>query len=69
MSILWPMMRDTKFSKSPPKYSHSGQKCTLLLGQGEIVLVVVWSLSHFTLKSTPSMNCVWIVTFVGHLHV
>ena len=25
MSILWPMMRDTKFSKNPPKYSHSGQ--------------------------------------------
>ena len=34
-----------------------------------MVLVVVWLLYHLTLKSTPSVNCVWIITFVGRLHV
>ena len=34
-----------------------------------MIFVVVWLLYHFTLKSTLSVNGVWIITFVGHLHV
>ena len=42
---------------------------SLLFGQNNMVLVVVWLLDHFTLKSTPSVNGVWIITFVSHLHI
>ena len=34
-----------------------------------MIFMVVWLLYQFTLKSSPSVNCVWIITFVGHLHV
>ena len=34
-----------------------------------MVFVIVWFLDPFTLKSTPSINGVWVITFVGHLHV
>ena len=34
-----------------------------------MIFVPVWLLCPFTLKSTPTVNCVWIITFVGHLHV
>ena len=30
--------------------------------------VIVWFLDHFTLKSTSSMNSIWIITFASHLH-
>ena len=47
----------------------SFKKCSLLYRQAEIIFVVVWFLDHFTLKSTPPMNGIWIITFVNHLHV
>ena len=34
-----------------------------------MVFVVIWLLDHFTLKSTPTVNGVWIILFVSHLHV
>ena len=43
--------------------------CPLHFGQAKMVLVVVWLFNHFALKSAPSVNCIWIITFVGHLHV
>ena len=61
-------MRATKFIKSLPQYSHPGH-FSLLPGQTEMVLEVVWPLYHFMLKSTPSVNGVWIITFVYHLHM
>ena len=33
-----------------------------------MVFVVIWFLDHFTLEPIPSMNVVWIVAFVNHLH-
>ena len=47
----------------------SFKKCPLLFRQAEMVFVVAWLLDHFTLKSTTSMNGIWIITFVSHLHV
>ena len=34
-----------------------------------MVFVIVWFLDHFTLEPIPSMNGVWIITFVDYLHV
>ena len=34
-----------------------------------MVFVIVWLFYHFTLKSTPLVNGVCIITFVSHLHV
>ena len=34
-----------------------------------MIFIVVWLLYHFKLKSTPSVNCVWIMTFFDHIHV
>ena len=31
--------------------------------------VIVWFLDHFTLEYVPSVNGVWIIGFVSHLHV
>ena len=47
----------------------SFKKCSPLFVQAEMVLVIIWFLDHFTLKSTPLVNGVWIITFVSHLHV
>ena len=47
----------------------SFKTCSLLFGQAEMVLLIIWFLDHFTLRSTPSVNGVWIITFVSHLHV
>ena len=33
-----------------------------------MVFVVFWLFDHFALKSVPSVNGVWIITFVNHLH-
>ena len=33
-----------------------------------MVFVVFWLFDHYTLKSVPSVNGVWIITFVNHLH-
>ena len=45
------------------------KKCSLLFGQAEMVFVIVWFLDHFTLEPVPSVNGVWIIAFVSHLHV
>ena len=34
-----------------------------------MVFVILWFLDHFTLKPVSSVNGVWIITFVSHLHV
>ena len=34
-----------------------------------MVSVIVWFLDHFTLEYVPSVNGVWIIAFVSHLHV
>ena len=34
-----------------------------------MVSVIVWLFDHFTLKHVPSVNGVWIITFVDHLHL
>ena len=47
----------------------SFKKFSLLCRQAEMVFVIVWFLHHFTLKPVPSVNGVWIITFVSHLHV
>ena len=46
----------------------SFKKFSLLLGQAEMVFVVVWFLDHFMLKLVPSMNGVWVIAFVSHHH-
>ena len=46
----------------------SFKKFPLLFRQAEIVFVIVWFLDHFTLEYVPSMNRIWIITFVSHLH-
>ena len=33
-----------------------------------MVFVIVSFLHHFTLKPVPSVNGVWIITFINHLH-
>ena len=45
------------------------KKFSLLFHQTEMVFVIVWFLDNFTLKPIPSVNGVWIITFVSHLHV
>ena len=45
------------------------KKFSLLLGQAEMVFVVVWFLYHFTFKPVPSVNGVWIIAFVSHRYV
>ena len=47
----------------------SFKKCSLLFRQAEMIFEVIWFLNHFTLKPLPSVNGVWIITFVNHLHV
>ena len=34
-----------------------------------MVFVIAWLFDHFTLKPVPSVNGVWIITFVNQLHV
>ena len=34
-----------------------------------MIFVIIWLFDHFTLKPVPSVNGVWIITFVNHLHV
>ena len=47
----------------------SFKKFSLFFGQAKMVFVIVWFLDHFTLKPVLSVNGVWIITFVSHLHV
>ena len=46
----------------------SFKKFSLIFGQPKMVFVVIWFLDHFTLDSVPSMNSIWVVAFVDHLH-
>ena len=46
----------------------SFKKCSLLFRQSKMVVVIVWFLDHFTFEPVPSVNGVWIITFVSHLH-
>ena len=34
-----------------------------------MVFVIIWLFDHFTLKPVPSVNGVWTITFVNHLHL
>ena len=47
----------------------SFKKFSLLFGQAEMAFVIVLFLDHFTLEPVPSVNGVWIIAFVSHLHV
>ena len=47
----------------------SFKKFSLLFRQAEMVFVIVWLFDHFTLKPVPSVNGVWIITFVSHFYV
>ena len=41
----------------------------LLFRQAKMIFVIIWLFNHFTLKPVPSVNGVWIITFVNHLPV
>ena len=69
MSILLPVMEATKFLNLNIHIQGSFKKCLLLFGQTEMVLVAVWLLDPFRLKSAPSVNGVWIIIFISHLHI
>ena len=45
----------------------SFKKFLVLFGHAEMVFVIVWFLDHFTLN-VPSVNSIWIIAFVNHLH-
>ena len=45
------------------------KKLLLLFGQAKMVLVIAWFLYHFTFEPVPSMNSIWFIAFVSHLHV
>ena len=62
-------MKASKFKVLNISIQGSFKKYSFLFYQAEMVFVIVWFLDHFTLKPVPSMNCVWIITFVSHLHV
>ena len=47
----------------------SFKKCSLLFSQSKMVFVIIWFLDHFTLETIPSVNGVWVIAFVNHLHV
>ena len=47
----------------------SFKKYPFLFRWTEMVFVIICFFDHFSLKPVPSMNGVWIVTFVSHLHV
>ena len=46
----------------------SFKKFLLLFCQAEKVFVIAWLFDHFILKPVPSVNGIWIITFVSHLH-
>ena len=45
------------------------KKCSLLFRQAKIIFVIIWIFDHFTLNPFQSVNGLWIITFVNHLHV
>ena len=47
----------------------SFKRCLLPFRQAEMDFVIIWFFDHFSLKPVPSMNGIWIITFVSHLHV
>ena len=68
--ILWPVIKGYKNSLVlNSDIQDSLRKFSLLFRQAEMVFVIVWCLDHFTLESVPSMNSIWIITFVSHHHV
>ena len=42
------------------------KKFLLLFGQAEMICVIVWFLDYFMLKPVPSVNDVWIFTYISH---
>ena len=47
----------------------SFKKFSLFFRQAEMVSVIIWFLDQFTFEYVPSVNRVWIIAFVSHLHV
>ena len=47
----------------------SFKKCLSIFGQVEMDFVIVLFFDNFTPEPVPSMNGIWIITFVSHLHV
>ena len=44
------------------------KKLPLLFCQPKMVFVIIWLFDHFAFESIPSVNGVWINTFVNHLY-
>ena len=61
-------MKATKFFILNIYIQGSFKKFSLLFGQAEMVFVIIWFLDHFMLEAAASVNGVWIITFVSHLH-
>ena len=47
----------------------SFEKFLLLFRQAKMIVVIIWLSDHFTLQPVPSVNSIWMITFVNHLHV
>ena len=47
----------------------SFEKFLLLFRQAKMIVVIIWLSDHFTLQPVPSVNSIWMTTFVNHLHV
>ena len=62
-------MKATKYLVLNIYIQDSFKKFSLLFGQAEMVFVIVWFLDHFKLEPAPSVNGLWIIAFVSHLHV
>ena len=65
-SLWWRLQSSLVFNSN---IQDSLKKFSLLFRQAEMVFVIVWFFDHFTLEYVPSMNSIWIITFVSHFHV
>ena len=64
---IWPVIKAALVLNSD--ILGSFKKFPLLFRQAKIIFVIIWLTDHFTLKPVPSVNGVWIITFINHLHV
>ena len=63
------MIKATKFKVLNSDIQGSFKKFPLLFRQAETIFVIIWPFHQFTLKPVLSVNGIWIITFVNHLHV
>ena len=68
--ILWPVIKSYKISLTLNSVIQgSFKKFLLLFCQAKMIFVIIWLFDHFMLQPVPSVNGVWMITFVNHLHV